>query len=376
MVAGAVVAALGAAKSVCDHDHVRGLDDRRGPELRRLAWMAVTTLAAAASMMACQAPGPSATGAPATVAGTTSTTPPSTAPTAPPSPSSTPALSAPGSTTLPPVAAADSLGSTVLALVDHSRATVSHGRLIASSRTLTTMVWYPSGPVFPRALIVFAHGYSVGLTPYVRVCEMWARAGFVVAAPVFPLTDKAVAGAALDESDIVHQPADVRFVITALLAANAAPGGRVSGMIDPQRIAAAGHSDGADTALDVTYLPGDRDPRIRAAVVDAPDPLPLPAGAAKVVSSVPLLLVHGDHDPIAPFSGSLRVLTQLSAPGWFLVLRGADHLSPIQGPSGWTKTLDKVTTDFLTNAFTNPVSLNATLTTDIAGAPVTLQRLG
>jgi predicted dienelactone hydrolase len=264
----------------------------------------------------------------------------------------------------------------VLDLVDHSRATVSHGRLIASSRALTTMVWYPNGPVTPRALILFAHGYSVGLTPYVRVCEMWARAGFVVAAPEFPLTDKAVAGAALDESDMVHQPADVSFVLTALLAANGTPGGRLSGMIDPQRIAVAGHSDGADTALDVTYLPGDRDPRIRAAMVDAPDPLPLPAGAAKVVSTVPLLLVHGDRDPIAPYSGSLRVLTQLSTPGWFLTLRGADHLSPIQGPSQWTKTLDRVTTDFLANAFTDTATLNGPLTADVAGAPATLQRLG
>jgi predicted dienelactone hydrolase len=237
-------------------------------------------------------------------------------------------------------------------------------------------LWIPAGAPAPHPLIVFAHGYSVGVTPYIRVCQAWARAGFVVAAPEFPLTDKAVAGANLDEGDLANQPGDVSFVTTALLGANQTPGSPLAGRIDPQRIVVAGHSDGADTALAVAYLPGKADPRIGAAIVDAPDPLPVPAGAAKLVSRVPLLLIHGDHDSIAPFAGSQRVLTQLSAPGWFLILRGADHLPPIQGPSPWTSTLDRVTTDFAANAFGGLAALNTTLTADVAGAPVTLQRVG
>jgi predicted dienelactone hydrolase len=268
------------------------------------------------------------------------------------------------------------LDSVVLNLVDRSRQTVSHGRLIASTRTLRTTVWFAHGPATSHPLIVFAHGYSVGVAPYVRVCQAWARAGFVVAAPSFPLTDASVAGQALDEADMVNQPADVSFVISALVSANRAPGDPLNARIDPQRVAVAGHSDGADTALAVTYLPQDRDPRIRAAVVDAPDPLPLPAGAARLTSTVPLLLLHGDGDAIAPYAGSLRVLTQLTTPGWFITLRGADHLSPIKGPSSWTAAFDRVTTDFFAHAFGDPAVLNATLAIDAIGSPVTVQKIG
>lgn len=296
---------------------------------------------------------------------------------APATTTTTAAAASPGTSAAPSTAApAAAVSSVVLNLVDRSRPTVSHGRQVSSARALTTTVWYPAGALANHPLIVFAHGYSVGVAPYVRVCQAWARAGFVVAAPEFPLTDKAVAGANLDEGDLPNQPGDVSFVTTALLGADQTPGSPLAGRIDPHRIVVAGHSDGADTALAVAYLPGKADSRIGAAIVDAPDPLPLPAGAAKLVSRVPLLLIHGDHDSIAPFSGSQRVLTQLSAPGWFLILRGADHLAPIQGPSPWTATLDRVTTDFAANAFGPLATLNAALTADVTGAPVTLQNVG
>jgi predicted dienelactone hydrolase len=315
------------------------------------------------AMLSCQATDPSKIIA----RRATSSLPPASEATTSPAPAAT----TPTTTASKPGPVA--LNSVVLNLVDHSRPTVSHGRLIATSRALTTTVWYPAGAAGPYPLVVFAHGYSVGLAPYLRVCKAWASAGFVVGAPTFPLTDKAIAGSALDEHDMVNQPADVSFVLSSLLASNATSGGPLSGMIDPQRIAVAGHSDGADTALAVAYLPGNRDLRVRAAIVDAPDPLPLPAPAAKLVSTIPLLLVHGDRDPIAPFPGSRRVLAQLSAPGWFLILQGADHLSPIEGPSQWTPVFDRATTDFLLNVFDDPAALGGVLATDLTGNPATLQ---
>ena len=52
---------------------------------------------------------------------------------------------------------------------------------------------------------------------------------------------------------------DVSFVITQVLA-------RLGGLVDPSRIAVAGHSDGAVTALAVAWGRRTRDPRVGAAM--------------------------------------------------------------------------------------------------------------
>src|SRR5947209_7537413 len=123
-----------------------------------------------------------------------------------------------------------------LPLVDTSR------RAGSGPRVLTTSVWYPAAPGGPFPLVVFAHGYNVTPAPYAGLLQSWARAGYVVAAPTFPLTNPGAPGGP-NEDDVVNQPADVRFVIDRLLAADAQPG-PLAGLINPQRIGVAGHSDG------------------------------------------------------------------------------------------------------------------------------------
>jgi dienelactone hydrolase len=223
----------------------------------------------------------------------------------------------------------------VLPLVDDSRPTIGWGDTLSSTRTLTTWVWYPLDPGGgPWPLVVFAHGYEVGPAPYAALCQAWAAAGYVVAAPEFPLTDGDVAGDYLDESDIDNQPDDVRFVIGSLLAADSPLPVRA----DPDRLAVAGHSDGGVTALAVAVEPL---PGLRAVIA---------LSAAPVYGSVdnpPILVVQGDEDDISGYESGAEVYGEAVAPRYMLTLLGGGHLPPFLEDSPYLDTVDKVAVAFL-----------------------------
>ena len=155
----------------------------------------------------------------------------------------------------------------VLRLVDESRTIrLPGGRRVA--RPVTTHLWYPpaaegSGP-WP--LLVFGHGFATTPFRYRRLLRSWAAAGYLVAAPVFPL-ENANAPGGPDESDIVNQPRDMSFVITRLLAASASAQSPLHGLVDRKRIAVAGQSDGGETAFATAYERPWHDRRVRAALI-------------------------------------------------------------------------------------------------------------
>jgi predicted dienelactone hydrolase len=228
-----------------------------------------------------------------------------------------------------------SVTTTQIPLVDTSRPLVSDGQVLAPERSLPTTVYRPvASGRFP--LVVFVHGYDVGPSTYQRFCTEVASAGYVVAAPSFPLEDPS-RGYPLDRSDLPNEATDVSFVISSLLHAS------VGAKIDPSEIAVAGHSDGADVALMVGYQDGLSDPRVDAVIADAPDPM---SGAA-ASSTRPLLLVQGNADSVVPYSSSQAVFGQVQAPRYYVTLLGADHLAPIEGGTPWTPVLDDAAIDFL-----------------------------
>ena len=48
----------------------------------------------------------------------------------------------------------------------------------------------------PFPLVIFGHGFAVTPGPYASLLEAWARAGYVVAAPIFPLGNANAPGGA------------------------------------------------------------------------------------------------------------------------------------------------------------------------------------
>ena len=253
------------------------------------------------------------------------------------------------------------VGTATVQLVDVSRPTVSHGRTISSSRALTTLVWYPmmSGR---SPLIVFAHGYQVGPAPYEAMLEAWAAHGYVVAAPEFPLTDQDIAGANLDENDINNQPADLRFVTDSLVAA----GSPVAPRIDPSRVGLAGHSDGAESALAESVLPAPPgQPAFRAFVAMSVQELP----GVNHTANPPMLVTQGDADTINPPSYGYTVYQDGASPKLLLVIKGGEHLPPLQAGSAWLPGIEAAAEAFLDAyvAGDGPVSR---VQASVAGSPL------
>jgi predicted dienelactone hydrolase len=229
----------------------------------------------------------------------------------------------------------------VFRFVDRSRhIRLPGGKQVA--RPVETVVWYP-GSAGPDPLIVFGHGFTLTPGPYEPLLRAWAAACYVVAAPVFPLGNADAPGGP-SEADLPNQPKDVSFVITRLLALDARAG-PLHGKIDASRIAVAGHSDGAETALAAAYDRRYRDPRIRAAIVLSG--ATLPGMGAFPRHGPPLLAVQGTVDPINPPAVTAAYFRRAHRPKFLLWLLGASHLPPYTSQQPQLEIVERATVAFL-----------------------------
>ena len=195
-------------------------------------------------------------------------------------------------------------------------------------------------------LIVFAPGYRQCDAVYSSLLSQWASAGYVVAAVEFPRTNCHVA--APDESDLPNQPADMAFVIRRLVALASTPGGRLTGLIAPSRVAVAGHSDGGDTVAAMAAASCCRDRSLRAVLVLSGAEWAPGTGSWFTAPSPPMLFIQGTADTWNPPATSMQ-LYQADRRGtrYYLELFGANHFTPYQGTSAPEPIVERVTLGFL-----------------------------
>jgi predicted dienelactone hydrolase len=225
--------------------------------------------------------------------------------------------------------------------VDTSRPTPANGDVPAkSTRTLLTRVYYPAdggasdtevldatklAGAGPFPLIVFSHGLGAVAEVYRGLLHAWAQAGYVVAAPNFPLSNARAEGGPV-AADYVNQPGDVSFVIDRMLDLGAS-GGDFAGLIAAEHIGTAGQSLGGFTTLGVAFNTCCLDRRLRAAIpmsAAAPD---FP-GTYFTGIDTPLLGVHGDADDTVPYAKGLEYYALANRPKAFVTVIGGDHIVP------------------------------------------------
>jgi fermentation-respiration switch protein FrsA (DUF1100 family) len=200
--------------------------------------------------------------------------------------------------------------------------------------------------------VVFAHGFDVTPGRYTALLRYWASAGFVVAAPLFPRTNPHAPGGP-DEADVVNQPADISFVISHLLTLDADASSPLHALIDAGRIAVAGHSDGAETALAVTDARHLRDTRVRAGVVMSGAEMSGIGGYA-FTGGPPLLAIQGTADTFNEPRFTYAYFNAARPPKYLLKLLGATHLAPYTSQRPQLELVERATTAFLA-AYLAPV---------------------
>jgi dienelactone hydrolase len=227
-----------------------------------------------------------------------------------------PTTSAPAPAPEPPFA----VGRRTLELIDRSRPTDAYAPASVAAqpdRTIEVHLVYPSeGRGFP--LVVWAHGWNGTNDRFLPLAERWAREGYVVALPEFPLSREGIANG----DDVQNQPGDVSFVIDEVLDL---------GIADGDRVAVGGHSLGAATVFGVAFNTCCLDDRIDAAIAVSGGGLVFEGGEYLDRDTVPLLLVHGARDAGVPVGVGDATFRNQPPPITYLRLTEADHVNVFSG---------------------------------------------
>ncbi len=259
----------------------------------------------------------------------------------------------------------------------------------AGPRTLVTEIWYPSiggsrnkpttdeqpdyraGP-FP--VIVFAHGFDTLPNTYTPLLVSWVKAGLVVVAPLFPdenanlinsLGSRTTTQSELAESDVVNEPYDLAYVVDEVESgAGGAASSRAAwlkGLVEPGKVALAGHSDGAQAVAALVY--SDK-------YASSYDELAVRPFGVLILSGSELTGVYSppaDPPPVLFVQSAVdscnlpqdaATLLHDAGGGFFLKLIGARHFSPYVGTGLAAPVVQRLTATFLNEAVVGTPSLS------------------
>jgi dienelactone hydrolase len=223
------------------------------------------------------------------------------------------------------------------------------------ARQLRTEIWYPlAGPPSrttrpargPFPVIMYAPGFMQCGRPYADLLKYWATAGYVVVVVDFPHADCLV-GTAATEADLLNEPHDLSYVITAVLRLSRARHGLLAHLLNSRKIAIAGQSDGGDVVAAIAGNTCCADHRVVAVAVESGAEWPPMAGAYFTSRTVPILFSQGSADTINPPGCSVDMYLADRAPArYYLDLLGATHTEPYWGVNPDEKIVARVTLAF------------------------------
>jgi len=214
-----------------------------------------------------------------------------------------------------------------------------------SGRVLPTDIYIPGG-TGPFPMIVHAHGLAGNSGKFSELLSAWSQAGYVVVAPNFPLTTDAIPPDQRQVTDVVQQPADVRFITDQVLAMNQ-PGGSLEGLIDPDRLGISGLSLGGATTYAKLFHPCCVDDRFRSAVLMSAFLYPQPGGDFAFDRQFPILVFAGTADLAIPYAVQQEAIGQLPGPTWAVTLTDGNHSGPFENtPSPHDQVVVDTSLDF------------------------------
>jgi dienelactone hydrolase len=248
-----------------------------------------------------------------------------------------------GATTTPTTAVPEAfgVGTREETYVDSSRPTAPNGDYAgAPDRTLRVRFFYPTdappGPDTadaaepaatgrPFPIILFSHGWIAVPEVYARLAHDIAARGYLLVLPAYPLSRGGAPGGPTPE-DVVNQPADASFVLDQVLAAATDDASWLSGVVDGERIGAAGHSLGGMTTYGLVYNSCCLDERIDAAAPISAMARPFRGTFFEGIDT-PLLHIHGDQDEVLRYDRGLEAWELANDPKYFVTILRGKHAS-------------------------------------------------